>query len=278
MKIGLANSIIFLIMSVNVMNCSDGAWDKTYHEQSSFQFEAGKKAIDSLNLLGNEVILDVGCGTGRTTHYCASKLSSGNVWGIDASQSMIDFAKQLYAEHSFLTFEHLNATEMAYDQKFDVVYSLFCLQWIKDQQLVLESIVRSLKRDGRGLLYITCENDLVRRWNKAVEKIKNQEDILNQKRAQYAFFQTPETWITWLENTGATILDYEIIERTKMFNTQHDLKAFLLALNIEPEMSITEREHFLDLVIDELYADYQLTKEDSFNYTTSALVVTFGKY
>jgi len=46
-----------------------------------------QRLIDSLDLKGNEVVLDVGCGRGLLLNYAAKKLSSGKAVGLDLWQT-----------------------------------------------------------------------------------------------------------------------------------------------------------------------------------------------
>ena len=59
-----------------------------YKQASKHQKEWGNSLISSLNLKGNENILDLGCGDGVLTEQLSKLVPLGNVIGIDASKSL----------------------------------------------------------------------------------------------------------------------------------------------------------------------------------------------
>lgn len=65
-----------------------------YKKASRHQKEWGNKLISTLQLKGNEAILDLGCGDGTLTKQLFLLAPNGYVIGIDASVGMIKTAKQ----------------------------------------------------------------------------------------------------------------------------------------------------------------------------------------
>ena len=54
-----------------------------YHRVSNPQLEWGLPVLARLPLTGDEVVLDVGCGTGRLTDRLAERLPRGRVAAVD---------------------------------------------------------------------------------------------------------------------------------------------------------------------------------------------------
>lgn len=268
---------LMLIISLLIPSYTYGKWDSYYHTQSSSQFERGKEAIDSLNLQGNENILDIGCGTGRTTNYCASQLTTGHVHGTDFSQDMIDFAIQEYKNTDRISFEQLNVLDLPWDSKFDIAYSFFCLHWVANQERAIQNIVRSLKPGGKALLHINCESDLMQRYHKASAEVLNDNPELQQNSSKFIFLTPAEKWIEWITNAGGFNVKYELVDSTRIFTTPQAFKAFLLSLNIEPRMSSEQRELFLELLIIKLYESYNLAITEPFYYTMRSIILHFDK-
>jgi trans-aconitate methyltransferase len=130
-------------------------WDaEDYHRSSVEQQKWARELILKLALMGNERVLDIGCGDGKITAEIAEKLPEGSVLGIDNSEEMIHFARKNFPSKRFqnLAFELMDATELSFDEKFDVVFSNATLHWINNQLLVLEGIKKSLKPSGKVLL------------------------------------------------------------------------------------------------------------------------------
>src|SRR3954462_10081583 len=67
---------------------------ETYHRVSNPQFEFGLPVLARLPLRGDELVLDVGCGTGRLTERVIDRVPRGGVGGIDLSENMLGVARE----------------------------------------------------------------------------------------------------------------------------------------------------------------------------------------
>lgn len=130
-------------------------WDaRDYRESSSAQLQWARELLSTLQLSGNERILDIGCGDGKITAEIAKRLSSGSVLGIDSSEEMISFSIENFpqGEYRNLDFKLADAQKLPFDSEFDVVFSNATLHWVRDHVNVLQGIKKSLKPGGRILL------------------------------------------------------------------------------------------------------------------------------
>lgn len=118
-----------------------------YRQASSHQREWGDRLIDSLELKGNEYILDLGCGDGTTTAKLATLVPDGFVRGIDASEGMIRAAKPL--ERANLRFERLDINDLGFHSQFDVIFSNATLHWVQDHSRMLAAVYKCLRPGGR---------------------------------------------------------------------------------------------------------------------------------
>ena len=77
-------------------------------------------SIASLKLRGDEHVLDVGCGDGKVTAEIARALPKGAVTGVDASASMIRFARARFAPPRFpnLDFQVMDARRIRLPENF----------------------------------------------------------------------------------------------------------------------------------------------------------------
>ncbi|WOO39119.1 class I SAM-dependent methyltransferase [Anaerocolumna sp. AGMB13020] len=124
-------------------------WDsRLYDNKHNFVAEYGKSLLDYVPADKSQNILDLGCGTGLLTAELARK--SGCVLGIDGSPDMIEKARKQYPE---LTFEVMDALELPFDHKWDIIFSNAVFHWIADQELLLQKIHNSLKPSGK----LICE-------------------------------------------------------------------------------------------------------------------------
>jgi len=120
---------------------------KKYKEASKYQKERGNLLISELELNGDEVILDLGCGDGVLTRRISELVPRGKVVGIDASEGMIKEAKKF--ENDNLSFVLADINKLNYAESFDVIYSNAALHWVKNHELLLKNSFAALKSGGR---------------------------------------------------------------------------------------------------------------------------------
>ena len=106
-----------------------------YEAASQCQRVWGTTLIEELHLNGNERLLNLGCGNGRTTKALAKRVPYGTVVGIDSSPSMLEAAKAHKTENMELLL--LDITEIAFEAEFDVVFSNAALHWVFDHKKIL---------------------------------------------------------------------------------------------------------------------------------------------
>jgi SAM-dependent methyltransferase len=90
-------------------------------------------------------VLDLGCGTGRSTKYLATKCS--RVIGVDVSMPFIEQGKTLYPE---LDLRVMNAAELSFpDDNFDFVFfSNQGIDYSNRRQEIISEAYRVLKPEG----------------------------------------------------------------------------------------------------------------------------------
>lgn len=113
-----------------------------YQKDAQFVSEFGRSVIDLLAPKANETILDLGCGTGELAEQIMQ--AGTNVYGVDASPSMIDAIKA-----RGLKAEVMSGDALTFDAEFDAVFSNAALHWITDYHHVLQGVNRALKPNGR---------------------------------------------------------------------------------------------------------------------------------
>lgn len=127
-----------------------------------FKLRLRDRIINSLNLRGDEQILDVGCGHGLMLIGASKKLTSGKAIGIDiwqkvdqagnsAEATMKNIEAENVADRSEL--KDADARNLPFaDGTFDVIVSSFALHNIyekSEREKALAEIVRVLKKGGR---------------------------------------------------------------------------------------------------------------------------------
>ena len=136
---------------------SHAKWNAAdYAANSAAQHAWARELIAKLDLRGDERVLDVGCGDGKVTAELARAVPCGAVTGIDASPEMIEFARTTFSPSaaSNLDFQVMDARQIQFDRKFDLVFSSSVLHWVDDHPAFLRGAAAALKPGGR--LHVSC--------------------------------------------------------------------------------------------------------------------------
>src|SRR5664279_3437215 len=110
-------------------------WDGEGYEQiSGLQRWLAGRALATMDLRGDERVLDVGCGDGYVSRLLAAELPNGSVTGVDASPRMIEVARSRPAPAGArLSFDQRNVLDRRFAEdfsdEFDLVVSFNALHW-----------------------------------------------------------------------------------------------------------------------------------------------------
>jgi trans-aconitate 2-methyltransferase len=130
------------------MNTGAREWDaETYDAVSDPQFEWGMEVLDRLELRGDEVAVDAGCGTGRITAELADRLPSGRVIAVDGSAAMVERAKERLGERADYLISDL--VELELPEPVGLVFSTATLHWIPDHDALFRRLRAALEPGGR---------------------------------------------------------------------------------------------------------------------------------
>ena len=126
-------------------------WNSTaYHRLSGPQVSWGKKVLARLELHGDEVVLDAGCGTGRLTAELLAALPHGRVVGIDLSENMIKLAwEHLAAAFSTrLSVVACDLLDLPFYRTFNIIVSTAAFHWVLDHDLLFANLHDALLPGG----------------------------------------------------------------------------------------------------------------------------------
>ena len=130
-------------------------WDaKEYEEHSQGQQIWARELIEKISLKGTENVLDLGCGDGKVTAEISKIVSKGSIIGVDNSAEMIKLATDRHSAAIYpnLSFQEMDAGNLKFNDRFDLIFSNAVLHWVKDQKPVIKGMFKSLKHGGRVLL------------------------------------------------------------------------------------------------------------------------------
>jgi trans-aconitate 2-methyltransferase len=143
------------------MNTGAREWDaETYDAVSDPQFEWGMEVLERLELRGDEVAVDAGCGSGRVTAELADRLPKGRVIAVDGSEAMVEKAKERLGDRADYLVSDL--VELELDEPVDLVFSTATLHWIQDHDALFRRLRAALKPGGRLVAQCGGEGNVVR--------------------------------------------------------------------------------------------------------------------
>jgi ubiquinone/menaquinone biosynthesis C-methylase UbiE len=100
-----------------------------------------------------DVVLDLGCGTGRLTRRLAERFPGATVVGLDLSEGMLGEAQAAGRRAQSPSYVRGDALSLPLRTgSVDAVVCTESFHWYPDQARVLDDLVRVLRRDGRLLI------------------------------------------------------------------------------------------------------------------------------
>jgi trans-aconitate 2-methyltransferase len=122
-------------------------WDaSTYDRISAPQQAWAAEQLARLELAGDEVVLDAGCGSGKITAELARRVPRGTVYAVDAAPSMVEHARELLGPRAVALCQDL--AELALPEPVDVVFSNATFHWIHDHDALFAALHRNMKPGG----------------------------------------------------------------------------------------------------------------------------------
>jgi trans-aconitate 2-methyltransferase len=207
-----------------------------YSRQSSLQTAMAEENVALLQLLGNERILDVGCGDGKITAEIAARIPQGFILGVDPSHEMIAFASGHFVRPQYgnIRFEVADARRLPYRADFDLIVSFNALHWVTDQEPALQSIRAALKPGGRVLLRLVPQGPR-QSLEETIEEVRSRpvwKGYFQNFNKPYVHF-TPEAYRALAEKCGLHILSLNATDKAWDFQTREAFAAFARATFVE---------------------------------------------
>ena len=128
-------------------------WDAgTYDRVSGPMARWGASVLSRLTLVGDETVLDAGCGSGRVTERLAERLVKGHVVALDGSPAMVDAARARLARFGS-RIEYVTADleqRLPIEQNsMDAVLSTATFHWISDHDALFRNLAQVVRPGGR---------------------------------------------------------------------------------------------------------------------------------
>ena len=125
-------------------------WDSSvYHRLSGPQVSWGRRVLSRLNLRGDELVLDAGCGTGRLTADLLAALPRGRVIAVDLSENMLAAAREHLAKYGErVQLVTCDLLQLPFENAFDGIVSTAAFHWVLDHDRLFAALLRALVPGG----------------------------------------------------------------------------------------------------------------------------------
>jgi trans-aconitate methyltransferase len=232
-----------------------------YAANSVVQQAWARELIVRLNLLGDEHVLDVGCGDGKVSAEIAQAVPRGYVIGIDASPQMIKFARAAFPPGRVpnLKFQVVDARKIRFRRKFDLVFSSAALHWVDDHQAFLRGTAACLRSGGR--LVVSCggkgnAQDVFVALRPEM-RLKRWREFFRKMERPY-FFHNPDSYERWLPQFGFKSLGVQLSPKDAIYDGRKGFKAWLRTTWLPYVQRVPEnlREEFIAAVADRYLAKH----------------------
>jgi len=137
---------------------SEEGFTQVKHWSWGYRYLGGLRvAIDQLNKISFNSLLDVGCGDGRFLRELNQIYPGKRLVGLDYSPQGINFAKAFNPQLDYLC---INILEEKFEEKFDVVTAIEVLEHIPKNELdtFIDRIIASLKPNSTFIFTVPHKN------------------------------------------------------------------------------------------------------------------------
>jgi trans-aconitate 2-methyltransferase len=228
-------------------------WDAaSYEELADPMTRWGEEFLGGLELRGDEVVVDAGCGTGRVTELLLRRLPEGRVVAVDASREMVEAAGRRFAGEERVRVLRQDLLELDLGEEADVIFSTATFHWIPDHGRLFRALARNLKPGGT--LAAQCGGaGNVSRVGRALREVMKEEPF----RAYFEGWQdtkhypAPEEEKALLEGNGFCEVETHLVEKPTPFEGVEALARYLEAVILRahlPRLPEEKRRPFAEAV------------------------------
>ena len=218
-------------------------WDsEIYHEVSTVQEKWGQDVIRREKWIGNEVVMDAGCGTGRVTRILAQKIrEEGMVYAVDIDSNMVSHARKNLKDFKNVMVIQGDLVDIELPRKVDVIFSNAVIHWILDHKTLFKHfwdlLSSTVNNDQRGKILVQCGGygNLTRVYE-FIKQIKESAEFkghfVNWKEPWY--FAKPNDTEKLLKEIGFTNIDVYLSDAITTFPDSKAYSQFVKTVVMKP--------------------------------------------
>ena len=203
-----------------------------YFHHSELQRQWAWHILGQYHFLGEERVLDFGCGDGKITAEMSHFIPSGSVLGVDTSASMIAFAQRCFPTRYFPNLHFELVQESDYEkQKYDLIYSFCVLHLVSDPVAILKSLQSCLNPDGILLLVIPAGNNpaFFQAANEMFQKYQLTPPWSSKRDlATFVTMRTKEGCLECMKMANLEPIEINVLHNPTMFYNQEELAAWMI--------------------------------------------------
>lgn len=271
---------LFLCISTCIVpyNVLYAEWNAAEYAQSnSRQVRNAIKELSKINIIGSEVVLDVGCGDGQVSLYIAKTcVPQGQLDGLDKDKTMIDFAESHSRPHAEnISFIHGDIGHYTSHKQYDLVVSFWTLHWVEDYDTALNNITQLLKPNGKALICHVVEHNP---WEKWLHHVQQKQEWRPYSLTYVNVLHQPslETVLSAIRKSCLTIEHIEVKKNSEWVPLTL-LKQNLLSMPLFDFIPEAKRQQFLDEVIAGYISETPLNEQGNILYWLPVIVMVLKK-
>ncbi|HEY0443940.1 MAG TPA: methyltransferase domain-containing protein [Candidatus Limnocylindrales bacterium] len=222
----------------------------TYDRIADPQARWGATVLDRLPLVGDERVLDAGCGSGRVTEALAERLPRGSVVAVDASPAMLAEARRRLERFGdrieFVTADL--GRPLPIERPVDAILSTATFHWVLDHDALFANLAAVLRPGGRlvaqcgGRGNIATLGEVLRGLGTDVTDV---------------YFATAEETAARLERSGFVDVETWLTDEPTPFEPGEPFESFLETVCLRPQLDrlpVEERAAFVHTVAERMPA------------------------
>jgi trans-aconitate 2-methyltransferase len=201
-----------------------------YHDISTVQ-----DVIRREKWIGNEIVMDAGCGTGRVTRILAQKVrAEGMVYAVDIDSNMVCHARKNLKDLENVIIIQGDLIDVKLPRKVDVIFSNAVIHWILDHKTLFKHfwdlLSSRIDNDKAGKILVQCGGygnltSVYKLMKQIKESAEFRGHFVNWKEPWY--FAKPGDTEKLLEEIGFTNIDVYPSDGTTTFPESKSYSQFV---------------------------------------------------